>query len=212
MMSVSWTCPQCGGISNHFSRSRNALVCDTCGSIVQTEAERTEDINYERKLALARQHLQVGNWEEAKRLIKPFCSSRPADKQLYLMLLMAVTKGYSDYLINNEASRREAFDYWDKLVRLGCVNETMKSYARNRLQYIHEERNILSAKRGIAIGISVLISFIAICLLSTGSSDGTFFLVLAVAAWIISVKYMQKLSRNINITRSNNQRNDNPFS
>ena len=211
-MSVSWTCPHCGGTSNHFSRSRNALGCDTCGSIVQTEAERTEDINYERKLALARQHLQVGNWEEAKRLIKPFCSSRPADKQLYLMLLMAVTKGYSDYLINNEASRREAFDYWDKLVRLGCVNDTMRSYARNRLQYIHEEKNILSAKRGIAIGISVLISFIAICLLSTGSSDGSFFLVLAVAAWIISVKYMQKLSRNINIARSNNQRSDNPFS
>lgn len=119
-MSVSWTCPHCGGISNHFSRSRNALVCDSCGTKIQTETERNADIDYERKLALARQHLLVGNWEEAKGLIKPFCSSRPADKQLYLMLLMAETKGYSDYLMNNESNRREAFGYWDKLERKRC--------------------------------------------------------------------------------------------
>ena len=211
MMSASWTCPQCGGTSNHFSRSRNALVCDTCGSIVQTEAERKADIDFERSMALAGQHLRVGNWDEAKRLIKPFCSSRPADKQLYLMLLVAVTKAYSDYLVNNEASRREAFDYWDKLVRLGCVNETMKSYARRREQYIYEEKSILSAKRGIAIGISILVTFIAVCLLSTGSGAGSFFLVLAIVSWIISVKYMQKLSRNTMISRSNNHKSHNPF-
>ena len=212
MMSVSWTCPQCGGTSNHFSRSRNALVCDTCGSIVQTEAERNADINFERSLALARQHLQVGNWDEAKRLIKPFCSSRPADKQLYLMLLMAVTKGYSDFLIDNEMAQRESFDYWDKLARLGCINNAMRSYAGKRTQHINEERGILSAKKGIAIGISILISFIAVCLLGVESNDGSFFLFLAVVSWIVSVKYVQKLSRNAHIGRFNNQGSDNPFS
>ena len=211
-MSGSWTCPHCGGTSNHFSRTRNALVCDVCGSIVQTDEERAADLNFERSMALARQHLQVGNWEEAKRLVKPFCSSRPADKQLYLMLLMAVTKGYSDYLIDNEISRNEASEYWDKLVRLGCVNETMKNYARRRLQYINDEKSILSAKKGIAIGISTLITFIAACILSTGNSDGSLFLVGAIVSWIVSFKYMKKISRNTGIVRSINQGSDNPFS
>jgi len=210
-MSVSWMCPQCGGTTNHFSRARSALVCDTCGQVVQTEAERREDINYERTLSLARQHLQVGNWDEAKRLIKPFCSTRPTDKQLYLMLLMATTKGYSDLLVNNDAQRKEAAEYWDKLSRLGCINNTMKNYMRRRLQFINEENNIILAKKGVALGLSTLISIIALCMISASNDSGAFFIVLAIASWIISVKYIRRLSINHITAQLNKLDRDSPF-
>ena len=213
MMNISKACPQCGGTFYHFSQRKNKLICDTCGTVIQTEDERNADINYERNIALARQHLQVGNWEEAKRLIQPFCSSRPTDKQLYLMLLMAVTKGYTDYLVDNEAIRREAFEYWDKLVRLRCVNETMKRYARRRLQQINEEKCTMYTKIGIAVGVCILISLIAVCSLGAVSKEGFFVMLLAGVSWFYTVKFLKKISREAINIRSNNQRNDNnPFS
>lgn len=212
MMSESMGCPHCGGTTNHFSRSRNALICDTCGSIVQTDAERAADVTFERNMALARQHLQVGNWDEAKRLIKPYCSSRPADKQLYLMLLMTVTKGYSDYLISNDTNRREAYDYWDKLTRLNCINETMRNYARKRLKYVYEEKSIIATKKAIAISVSILFSFIAICLLGTGEGDGVFFAILAIGAWIFTGNWIKKLNHTGIFNRDKRTNtNGNPF-
>ena len=52
--------------------------------------------------------------------------------------------------------------------------------------------------------IAIEISFIAVSLFGIDSSDAPFFLVFATACWIISAKYIQKVSRNANITRSNN--------
>lgn len=193
-MSNLWTCPQCGGHTNHFNRTVNGLVCDSCGMRVQSEAEREEDINFERSMVLARDHLRVGNWEEAKQLVMPFCESRPADKQLYLMLLVAVTKCFTDFLLNDYAKRKEAAGYWDKLERLGCVNSMMREYANQRIKRVNELRSVLSAKKRFAYGLCALLTFITICTVVIGGKLNIFSLIVTIIGWFIVLNWAKTVT------------------
>lgn len=211
-MNANWICPYCGGTSYRFSSSRNALVCDVCKNIVQSETERAEQNEYERILGIAKQHLQVGNWDEAKRLLRPFCSSRPTEKMLYLMLLVAVTKNFTDYLMNDEDALEEAGLYWEKLQYLKCVNAAMVEYAQRRDQYIAERKSAFFSKSGIFCGISLFLWILGGCLCQAESGVGVVFILLAIISSYLTVKYIKKVSPWSNITRINADNKDgNPF-
>ncbi len=182
---ANYSCPHCGSVSYHFSHRRGAFVCDGCQRVILTDAEREANEKYERDKARAKQHLQVGNWREVTNLITPYLTSRPNDRELYLILLMAVTKDYSDYLLDNPAARADASSYWYKLDRLRCVNQVMRRYARKRQTYIAEEKSLLSAKIGILIGVCLLLTMITICLFCSGE-NGAAFLVFSIISWVLA--------------------------
>jgi len=208
-MSGSRICPRCGGSDYHFDRNAGVFICRSCGSRFLSAAEREADDEFERNKALARAHLEVGNWYDAKKLILPYCSSRPADKELYLMLLLAVTKGYDDLLINDHPAVREAAEYWDKLSRLHSVNAVMRAYALKRKDYICGEKRLAEAKAGVAAGISMLLTFITVCMLFAGWGGSCFLVVLSIAAWVICIMLFEKSKYKSGYTDSYGE--DNPF-
>ena len=191
-MNSSWICPQCGGNTNHFNPSRYCMVCDMCGTEVRSEAERNADIDFQKNIALAKKHLKVGNWEEAKRIVKPYASSKPDDKQVYLYLLVAVTKCFEDYLIDNPVAYAEASEYWDKLRRLGCINSAMVDYSNRRAAKITSLKNELNAKRSAIITINVIISLIAFCMMMCGEWMSILFIIVSVLGWSNSVNWLQE--------------------
>ena len=156
-----WTCPYCGCGTNHYSAQRLAFVCDACGMPLRDERADQDRMAYDRTLALARENLTVGNWETSISLISPLCSQRPSDPQLYLILLAATTKNYTDFLIGNTAAQKQAAIYWDKLAALHCVNNAMVQYAQQRRQEILNLRNKNSLRSGrflLYIGITLIVA------------------------------------------------------
>lgn len=194
-MSTAWVCPRCGCNSNHFSSSRCSLVCDSCGTEVKTEVERQEELDFQRKMALAKNHLRVGNWDEAKRIVKPYEHSRPADKQVYLYLLVATTKCFEDYLIEDSAAFQEAEIYWDKLTRLGCVNSAMRNYADDRAAKLKLLREEFVTKKTLLITISMVLSFLAFFTLICGKIIAILLIVLAIIGWKYSLEWIKKNNR-----------------
>lgn len=191
-MSDSWICLRCGCSSNHFSSSKGSLVCDSCGTEIRTEAERQEELNYQRNMALAKNHLKVGNWDEAKRIVKPYEHSRPADKQVYLYLLVATTKCFEDYLINNPVASEEAEIYWDKLSRLGCVNSEMVNYSERRAAKIRSIEEKFTAKKTLLITIDVVLSILTFSMMLCGEEISVLLVILTIVAWVHSVKWINK--------------------
>ena len=161
-MSATWICTVCGCNENRIHKTKGCLVCSSCGTEVRTEAERQEELNYQRNMVLAKNHLRVGNWDEAKRIVKPYANSRPSDKQVYLYLLVATTKCFEDYLIDNSAANQEAEMYWDKLRRLGCVNSAMINYAERRAAKLRAIKNEFNAKRAFFVAINVILTVFAL--------------------------------------------------
>lgn len=156
-----WTCPYCGCGTNHYSAQRLAFVCDACGMPLRDERADQDRMAYDRTLALARENLTVGNWETSISLISPLCSQRPSDPQLYLILLAATTKNYTDFLIGNTAAQKQAAIYWDKLAALHCVNNAMARYAQGRyreLQTLRYKNNMRTARFALYIGITLIIA------------------------------------------------------
>ena len=191
-MSTAWVCPRCGCNSNHFSSSKCSLVCDSCGTEVKTEVERQEELNFQRNMALARNHLKVGNWNEAKQIVKQYKQSRPADKQVYLYLLVATTKCFEDYLIDDSAACQEAEEYWDKLTRLGCVNSAMRNYADGRAAKIKLMKEEFGAKKILLITISIVLTILAFLTVICGVTISLFFIASAVVAWKYSLDWIKK--------------------
>lgn len=182
----------CGCHSYHYSHNRRAMSCDMCGHMFKNEQQQEDDMNYDNCITLAREHLQVGNWETCKRMVKPLCSKRPADKQLYLILLAATTKGYEDYLFDNASERAEASEYWDKLTKLNCVNNAMREYANKRMQKKEEIRNQ---------EVSFITLIICLCILTTimtfvfALAESTFcglMAVITIIGWIYGIKLIKK--------------------
>ena len=209
-MASTWTCHVCGGTTKEYDPTLRCVVCLGCGTPVSDE-EQNERAGYERSKALARDHLRVGNWYEAKRLIEPLCSSRPADKELYLILLFAVTKNLSDFLYGKRDGcfRADAAQYWDKLEKLKCVTHLMKEYARKRDDYVRQKVEMYKCKRGLLILISILMSFITICMLLADSDIGPAMIGISAICWVIFYRWLAK-NRRTNIIYS--QYSDrNPF-
>jgi len=189
-MSVTWVCSVCGCNSNHVSRTKGCLVCDSCGTEVRSEAEKQEELNYQRNMVLAKNHLKVGNWEEAKRIVKPYANSRPSDKQVYLYLLVATTKCFEDFLLDNPAANEEAEIYWDKLRRLGCVNSAMIKYSQRRaakLRAIHDEVTI---KKTVIIVINLVLTVMAGLLVACGEGIAIVFIILTIVGWTHGTKWI----------------------
>lgn len=191
-MNNTWICPQCGGNSYHFSSSRCCLICDTCGTKVQSEAERSAELNFQKNIALARQHLRVGNWDEAKKLAKEYENSRPTEKQIYLILLAAVTKCYEDLLINDSEARSEALTYWKKLERLGCVNSAMISYSQRRAAKIKALETEMEVKRLSVIAFNLILTLITFGMIMSGKGIAILFIILTVVGWSQGNKWLRK--------------------
>lgn len=191
-MSTIWVCPRCGCNSNHFSSSKCSLVCDSCGTEVKTEVERQEELNFQRNMALAKNHLKVGNWDEAKQIVKQYERSRPADKQVYLYLLVATTKCFEDYLIEDSVACQEAEVYWDKLTRLGCVNSAMRNYADDRAAKLKLIKDKFIAKKTLFVTISIVLTILAFLTVICGKIISIFFIVLAIIGWIHSYNWIKK--------------------
>lgn len=189
-MSVTWICPRCGCNSNHFSSSKCSLVCDSCGTEVKTEAERQEELNYQRNMALAKNHLKVGNWEEAKKIVRPYEHSRPADIQVYLFLLVATTKCFEDYLINDPVASKEAEMYWDKLSRLGCVNAAMVNYSERRAAKLKSVNDEFIAKKSLLITIDVVLSILTVSMMACGVGISVLLIILTIVGWVHSIKWI----------------------
>lgn len=188
MNGTGMRCPRCGGTDCEYVSRINAYVCNECDHRFRSEADRVADEDYERKKGFARQHLAVGNWYEVRNILQPLCSVRPSDKELYLMLLMAVTKGYSDMLLHSEGARMDAADYWEKLRHLHCINGTMRRYARKRQECISDEKQLDAAKISIAVGISVLVTFITACMFMSRTLLTIPGVILSIVFWVISIR------------------------
>lgn len=154
----NWRCPGCGATTYHYDPRTLRLVCDFCPTPVSSEAELQARLQFDRTVALARQHLTVGNYKECKNLIKPLTASYPADKQLYLLLLACSTESYTVTDFIDYAARAEAAGYWDKLERLNCVNGVMLDYARRCM-----DKRAAGKKKGvIAMTIYLLASGVSL--------------------------------------------------
>ena len=129
-METRWHCPICGCPTRHYNQARMTIVCDQCGYSADDETSAEDRRSFDRAVAFAKEHLRAGNYTECKNLIQPFCYQNPNNAKLYLILLAAETKGYSDYIMEDNDSRHRARDYWDKLERLRSVNTVMREYAR----------------------------------------------------------------------------------
>lgn len=205
-MNNNWRCPQCGCNSYHYSHTRGNKVCDQCGHVIMSTQQMEENIAYDRNIALAKEHLRVGNWDDCIRLVKPLCAKRPADKQLYLILLASITKGYEDFLFCDTNRRKEACEYWRKLINLRCVNGAMKEYALRRRKKEEEMRN-----RDIAIIMCIIGVCLFVTLLAVTVWNNAFFNILLVIGWVAVLRWICIGYDWVKLTKTKNPQSQNPF-
>lgn len=189
-MNENWICPQCGGSVVHFNSDKMVTECIFCGFEVKTEAERQADLDFQRNMAIARQNLRVGNWEEARKLVEPYEKSKPSDKQVYLILLAAVTKGYEDYLLDDPLDYYDAKVYWEKLRRLRCVNAVMQDYARRREALVLERKEKHLTISSVILIICGALTLTAVFVVLSGKWVAVFFIIAAILAWIIGLRWI----------------------
>ena len=120
---MNWNCPWCGCRTYHYNSERGRNECDGCGTPVTSEEEETWRNQYEQQILRARAHLEVANWIQAVDLLEPLTRQSPTDKRLYRMLLQAATKDYQDMQMQNRRLRQIAADAWEKLERLGGLED-----------------------------------------------------------------------------------------
>ena len=176
-METRWHCPICGCTGRHYNESRMTIVCDQCGHSSDDETSAEERRSFDRAVAFAKEHLRVGNWTECKNLIQPFCYQNPNNAKLYLILLAAETKGYTDYIMEDNDSRRRARDYWDKLERLRSVNTVMRDYAIEA--NARKKARIRGKRGGLFFIIPLTLGAVMLC---TSVLESTF---LAVVSFIV---------------------------
>lgn len=159
-MNSSWYCLRCGCSSKHYSTRIAGYVCDQCGHPVIEEGDENQRKNYDKTVLLAKEHIRVANYSEAKKLVIPLCSQRPADAQLYIMLFECVTQKYEDLLLHNTVAQREAEGYWDKLMNLDSITPQMQCYQRQRERVMRDEVRIQCEKNEILILIISLVALL----------------------------------------------------
>lgn len=134
-------CSRCGCSSFHYNRSRMQMECDSCGTPVYDPQQVQQLMQYDRTYSQAMSHLTAGNWGQAIALLKPLTSQYPTEKKLYLAILRAATRDFSDIEMVNTANRVAASEAWNKLVRLNGVTGEMMRYGRQRYEKHKEELN-----------------------------------------------------------------------
>ena len=90
MQTSDWRCPYCGSRTKRYSPARRAILCEQCRHPVEDPEEDLRRRDYDRTLALAGDHLRVGNWDACRQVLQPLCDQNPADARLYGMLLAAI--------------------------------------------------------------------------------------------------------------------------
>jgi ribosomal protein L37E/tetrahydromethanopterin S-methyltransferase subunit F len=202
----NWICPRCGCRTQHFSVSREKYICDACGFTVQSENDRRKQEQYTRAIVQAKKHLQVGNWDSCSSIIMPMLNEYPTDSLLYLMLLASLTKGYDDYLLDDDVNRRvEASAVWDKLERLNSVNMAMRRYANSRLVARHDMLNTRVSTAGI-LAAGIIVGF----LVSGALSSGLLLMVVSVCGFF-AVKRISKMKPFSALRELSQKHDSNPF-
>lgn len=138
-------CSRCGGSSFHYNRSRVRMECDTCGTPVSDPQREQQLMQFDQACSQAMGHLTAGNWEDALQLLQPLLRQYPTEKRLYLAVLRAATKDFTDIAMANAANRHIASEAWDRLVRLNGVTGAMIRYGRQR--YALHRKELLRQRR-----------------------------------------------------------------
>lgn len=161
-------CSRCGGSSFHYNRSRMRMECDVCGTPASDPQQEQQLMQFDRACSQAMGHLTAGNWDEALQLLQPLLHQHPTEKRLYLAVLRAATKDFTDIAMANAASRHIASEAWDRLVRLNGVTGAMIRYGRQR--YALHRRELLRQRTKLLAWIfaAALCSLLAGIFLETG--------------------------------------------
>lgn len=167
MSNENWRCPRCGNTTKHYSSARLAEVCDLCGHPVEDHALVSQRQSYDRTMALAQQHLRVGNWKECRTMLQPLSGQNPADSRLYTMMFEALTCSYTDYLngISDTSARKEAEGCWDRLERLNKITSRMRTYASERKRAC-EQRLLHDLHVGLVFAMLMAVCIIMIAFAS----------------------------------------------
>ena len=132
-------CTRCGCSSFHYNRSRMRMECDSCGTPVYDPQQVQQLMEYDRTYSRAMSHLTAGNWEQTIGLLRPLMSQYPTEKRLYLAVLRAATRDFTDIGMENMVNRATASEAWDKLIRLNGITGEMLRYGRRRYEKHREE-------------------------------------------------------------------------
>lgn len=155
---MNYVCEYCGSTRFHYNPSRMKMVCSCCMTPVHDASLDQQLMQYDQTYARARDHLTAGNWQEVINTISPLTYQYPTDKKLYVALLRAATKDYSDINMEDENRRMEASNAWDKLRRMNGLNSEMRRYSRRRYEkhrdeMLHKRNTVLAWFSGGGIGI-----------------------------------------------------------
>lgn len=154
-------CSRCGCSSFHYNRSRMRMECDLCGAPLRDPQQDQQLMQYDRTYSQAVGHLTAGNWTQAINLLKPLLEQYPTEKRLYLAVLRAATRDFSDLAMENLSARILASQAWDKLVRLNGVTGEMLRYSRRRYERHREELSRRRDRILLWIFMAALCSFLA---------------------------------------------------
>lgn len=164
-------CLHCGGTSFHYNSGRMRMECSSCGTPLNEYALQEQQMQYDRMYSQAMSHLLAGNWDQTISQLKPLTNQYPTDKKLYIALLRATTRDFSDIEMQDSNKRAIASDSWDKLVRLRGVTSDMIRYGMNRY-----ERHMFELRRQKNIVLNWLFSVsIAIFLMGLTISQKAIF-------------------------------------
>ena len=162
---MTQVCIRCGCSSFHYNRTRLRMECDSCGRPVYDAQKEAQLEQYDRAYTQAMGHLCAGNWSQTISILKPFWEQYPTEKKLYLGVLRAATRDFTDLSMLTDSERTAASEAWDKLVRLQGVSREMIRYAGMRQEMyragLRREANwlavwiFLGAACSVCLGIAI---------------------------------------------------------
>lgn len=209
---MDWMCPYCGSRTYHYDRARIQNRCNGCGRPVDDRQQMEQQLQYDRTLANARNHLSAGNWAQAISLLNPLLNQRPTDYRLYSAILSAATMNYADYETKDTGMRDWGYYAWDKLERFNRLDDRMRRYGEKRYDlYVSK----LTATRNrihlyLALAVTALWGWVAVM---SDRSEGMVFAVFWGLVWCV-VKVCKshpfRISKALREAKNNPSRN--PFS
>ncbi len=202
-------CPYCGGLGGYSSIDRN-VSCAFCGHVFDALNIWENMKEHDDKMFLAGEHIKAGNWDEVIKVLTPISSLKyPADQRIYIYLLTAATKGFTDYELLDYSKRRLAADSWDNLSNLNSITSEMKCYSREK--YCREHNQVQNATSRILLWfvIAAIAAIIAAICFVTASYSLTFIFVNGVIGCLIIAALTY--AGNIASVNANWNINQNPF-
>lgn len=165
---MAWHCPYCGCSSSHYNSSRIRMECDLCGYPVSEDVDAESRMRRDRTFLQIQKHLRVGNWQKVISLVRPLTEEDPTNKELYVFILRAATKDFSDDMMDT-SMRTIASDAWDKLERLNGITSQMRGYSNDCLKKKIDELENKKALLYIWVVAVVCCCFFGFCCF--GSND-----------------------------------------